>query len=453
MKITDQSILVVGMGKSGIAAATALLSKGAKVSVYDKKTTQEMEPNFVRFFQNQDVTFYLGTEPKDMMDFDLVVMSPGVPLTLPFLERAQEQGVKIIGEVELAYRLGQGTYVAITGTNGKTTTTVLTGELFKDAGKQTEVVGNVGLAVISKALSATPETYLITEVSSFQLETTSAFHPHISALLNITPDHMDRHHTMENYAKAKGLVFQNQTAEDYFVVNYDDEMSYRLAKECKATVVPFSRKEPLDFGAYVHDNMLVVKDGDGTIHTICGAEELGIPGAHNLENALAATAIAFFAGIEPSSIAKTLRRFQGVAHRLEYAGEVNGVRFVNDSKGTNPDASIKAIEAMKGDTVLIAGGYDKGSSFDEFIDAFGDTVKVLVLLGKTAPAIKAAAETKGFQRIIMAKDMEECVREGFKAAKPGDTVLLSPACASWDMYQNYEQRGEHFKNCVRGLEK
>lgn len=453
MNVKHQSVLVVGMGKSGIAASSALLTKGAKVSVYDKKTAEELEPHLIQFFHNKNVTFYFGIEPKDMAQFDLVVVSPGVPLTTPFIEQAKKQGIPVIGEVELAYRMGKGQYVAITGTNGKTTTTVLTGELFKDAGRKTQVVGNVGLAVISKALSAKDETVMVTEISSFQLETTQEFHPHISALLNITPDHLDRHLNLENYAKTKALIFQNQNESDYFVVNYDDALCYEQAASCKATVVPFSRKEELPFGAFVKNGQIVIRDEKGTLHEICAANQLGIPGSHNLENALAATAIGFFAGIEPSSIAKTLCKFSGVAHRLEYSGEVNGVRFVNDSKGTNPDASIKAIEAINTDLVLIAGGYEKGSSFDEFVDAFQGKVKTLVLMGKTAPAIKAAAEAKGFSSIIMAKNMEECVREGFKAAKPGDTVLLSPACASWDMYQNYEQRGEHFKSCVRGLEK
>lgn len=453
MNINHLSVLVVGMGKSGIAAAEALLSKGAKVSIYDKKTSSELEPHLIQFFHNKNVTFYFGMEPKEMGRFDLVVMSPGVPLSLPFIQNAVDLGVEVIGEVELAFRMGKGSYVAITGTNGKTTTTVLTGEIFKDAGRPTEVVGNVGLAVISKALSATKETWMITEISSFQLETTKQFHPHISALLNVTPDHMDRHKTLENYAQSKAMIFQNQKKSDYFVVNYDDEVSYQLAEKCKATVVPFSRKTILPFGAFIDDGAIVIKDQAGETHRICMAEELGIPGAHNLENALAASAIGFFAGIEPQSIAKTLCRFQGVAHRLEYSGQVNGIRFVNDSKGTNPEASIKALEAITSKIILIAGGYDKGSSYDGFIDAFQGKVKTLVLLGKTAPAIKAAAEAKGFNEIFMAKDMEECVREGFKAAESGDTVLLSPACASWDMYQNYEQRGEHFKNCVKGLEK
>ncbi|NLY71483.1 MAG: UDP-N-acetylmuramoyl-L-alanine--D-glutamate ligase, partial [Clostridiales bacterium] len=355
--------------------------------------------------------------------------------------------------VELAWRIGKGKYVAITGTNGKTTTTILTGEIFKAAGRKTEVVGNVGVAVTKKAISSTPDTWMITEISSFQLETTKTFHPHISAILNITPDHMDRHQTLENYAKAKSLIYQNQDEDDYCVINFDDKESYKLKDGCKAKLVPFSRTKALDFGVLVKDGTIVVKDMRGKAHDICKVDCITIPGDHNLENALAATAIAFFAGISPEIIRKTLMSFKGVEHRLELCGEINGVRFVNDSKGTNPDASIKAIEAIEDKIVLIAGGFDKGSSFDELIDAFIQKGRALILLGKTAMKIKDTAEKKGFTNIIVAKNMEECVRESIRVAEPGDTVLLSPACASWDMYTDFEQRGEHFKSCVKNLEK
>ncbi|MDD2215435.1 MAG: UDP-N-acetylmuramoyl-L-alanine--D-glutamate ligase, partial [Eubacteriales bacterium] len=430
-----------------------LLSLGAQVSVYDKKTRQEMEPNLVQFFKNKDAICYFGEEPTSIDSFNLMIVSPGVPLSLDLVQRGQEAGVEIIGEIELAWRLGRGKYVAITGTNGKTTTTVLTGELFCQAGRRTRVVGNVGIAAVKKAVAADEDTWLITEISSFQLETTKDFHPRISALLNITPDHLDRHQTMENYVNAKATVYRNQDENDYFVVNYDDPVSWKLAKGCKARVVPFSRKQILNFGCFVQGGVIVIRDERGEIHQLCKPDELGIPGAHNLENVLAASAIAFFAGIEPQSIAQTLRMFKGVAHRLEFCGEIKGIRFVNDSKGTNPDASIKAIEAIDGKIILIAGGYDKGSTFTELVNAFDGKVKALILLGKTAPLIKETAKSKGFTNIIMAKDMEECVKEGLRIAEMGDTVLLSPACASWDMYTCFEQRGEHFKSCVRNLAK
>lgn len=452
-QLENKKVLVVGMGKSGIAATQALLKLGSIVSVYDRKKEDSIDPQLIQFLQNKKVTCFFDTEPDNTGDLDMVVISPGVPLDTGFVMKAQAAGAEVIGELEIAYRVGHGKYIAITGTNGKTTTTTLVGEIFKNSGRRTHVVGNVGVAVISKALSSTEEDWLVTETSSFQLETTRYFKPEVSALLNITPDHMDRHKTIENYAQAKAMIFKNQDESQYFVVNYDDPESWKLVKQCKAKVVPFSRKAVLDFGCFVVDGTIVIKDEHGKNIEICKPDDLRIPGAHNLENALAAAAVGYFSGIAPEVITRTLKEFEGVEHRLEFSGEVDGVRFVNDSKGTNPDASIKAIEAIKGGIILIAGGYDKGSEYEEFINAFQGKVKHLVLLGKTAPKIKETAERLGFTNIYMAKDMDECVKAGFKLAKRGDTVLLSPACASWDMYTCFEQRGEHFKNCVRDLEK
>ena len=452
-ELKDKKILVVGMGKSGIAATQALLKLGAEVSVYDGKNEDKICTQLIQFLKNKNVTCYFSEEPTNLNELDMVVISPGVPTELEFVQKAKAGGAEVIGELEIAYRIGKGRYVAITGTNGKTTTTTLVGEIFKNSGRKTYIVGNVGVAVISKALCTSEEDWLVTETSSFQLETTKYFQPEVSALLNITPDHMDRHKTLENYAQTKAKIFENQNENQYFVVNYDDDESYRLTSQCKAKVIPFSRKQSLELGCFVLDGDIVIRNEEGQRIDICGADELRIPGAHNLENALAAAAVAYFAGISPEVIAKTLREFEGVEHRLEFSGEVDGVRFVNDSKGTNPDASIKAIEAMKENIILIAGGYDKGSDYEDFINAFQGRVKHLILLGKTAPKIKETAERLGFTNITMAKDMDECVKIGYKLASPGDTVLLSPACASWDMYTCFEQRGEHFKNCVRDLEK
>ena len=441
------------MGKSGISATQALLKLGARVSVYDKKTEDDIDPQLIQFFTNKEVACFFDRKPDIMDHLDMVVVSPGVPLDLDFIQEAKAAGAEIIGELEIAYRVGHGKYIAITGTNGKTTTTTLVGEIFKNADRRTYVVGNVGVAVISKALSAAAEDWLVTETSSFQLETTKEFKPVVSAILNITPDHMDRHKTMENYANAKAMIFQNQGPDEYFVVNYDDEGAYNLAENCRAKVIPFSRKTVLNQGAFVKDGVIIIKNETGEEIQICPVADLKIPGAHNLENALAAAAISYFAGVAPEVISKTFKTFEGVEHRLEFAGLVDGVRFINDSKGTNPDASIKAVEAMKENIILIAGGYDKDSSCDDFIRSFEGKVKHLLVLGKTGPKIKESAERLGFHKVTMVKTMDEAVREGFKLAAPGDTVLLSPACASWDMYTCFEQRGEHFKNCVRDLEK
>ncbi len=449
----NKNVLVVGLGKSGIAAVQAMLKLGAAVSVQDSKISEEVDPQLLAFLEGRQVNCCFGKKPEDMSVFDMLILSPGVSPELPFIKEAQAAGAEIIGELEIAYRIGRGKYVAITGTNGKTTTTTLVGEIFKKAKEKTYVVGNIGVAVISKALTAEEDAWLVTETSSFQLETTRYFKPTVSAILNLTPDHMDRHKTMENYGKAKAKIFENQDASQYLIINYDDKACFALAENCNAQVVPFSRKEELDFGAFLQDGYITIREKDGKTIRFCRADQLAIPGSHNLENALAAAAIAYFAGLDPQIISQAMVEFQGVEHRIEFCGQVDGVRFVNDSKGTNPDASIKAIEAMKGGVVLIAGGDDKGSSFEELIKAFDGKVKHMVLLGKTASKIKETAEKLGFTNSMIVKDMEECVKEAFKLAEPGDTVLLSPACASWDMYTGFEQRGKHFKNCVHRLEK
>jgi UDP-N-acetylmuramoylalanine--D-glutamate ligase len=451
--INGKKILVVGLGTSGIAAAQALVKRGAQVSVQDAKSADEIEAQLITYLQNEKITCYFASVPEDPSAFDLIVLSPGVSLDVPFIKEAAQKGVWIAGELELAYQLGPGHYIAISGTNGKTTTTTLVGEMYKTADRDTAVVGNIGVAVTTRATSATENTWMITEVSSFQLETIRHFRPQVSALLNLTPDHMDRHKSMEEYGRVKARIFENQKSSDFLIINYDDKPCYHLAKQARATVVPFSRKEELTFGAFVLDGMIAIRDQAGVETLFCHQDELMIPGTHNLENALAATAIAYFSGIPAEVIRRTLRTFAGVEHRIEFVNEIDGVRFVNDSKGTNPDAAIKAIESIPSPIFLIAGGYDKGSDFAELIDAFEGKVEIALLMGKTASKIKEVAESKGFTKTIILKDMNACVKEAFRQAKPGTTVLLSPACASWDMYDNYEQRGRHFKDCVAGLEK
>ncbi|MDO4833866.1 MAG: UDP-N-acetylmuramoyl-L-alanine--D-glutamate ligase [Bacillota bacterium] len=449
----DKKTLVVGMGRSGRAAAEALLEAGASVCVQDSKPDGGIDSEFARYLADKNVKTYFGEKPEDVSQFDLLVLSPGVPPSVDFIEEAREGGAEIIGELELAYRLCRGSFIAITGTNGKTTTTTLVGEIYKAAGRKTVVGGNIGRAIAAEAMGASEDTWMVTETSSFQLETIKDFKPDISAILNLTPDHMDRHKTMENYGRAKAAVFMNQTPEQYCVLNFDDKECFELAERegCRARVVPFSRNCEPEFGAFAKAGNIVIKDERGRETIICGTDELKIPGSHNLENALAAAAIAYFGGISPEVIGNTLKEFAGVEHRIELCCKKNGVRFVNDSKGTNTDAAIKAIEAMKENIILIAGGYDKGSTYDEFIDAFDGRVKELILMGVTAPKIGEAAERKGFTHITMAEDMEDCVKKAFAIAKPGDVVLLSPACASWDMYDNFEQRGDHFKECALKL--
>ena len=449
----DKKVLVVGMGRSGRAAVTALHDRGAIVSIQDSKSADAFDPEFLAEMEKAGVTAYLGCVPADMSAFDMLVLSPGVPPRVSFIEDAKASGAEVIGELELAYRLCKGSFVAITGTNGKTTTTTLVGEIYKAAGRDTIVGGNIGNAIAVDAMNAGEDTWMITETSSFQLETIRDFQPVVSAILNLTPDHMDRHGTMEEYGRVKARIFENQSPDQYCVLNYDDPACFELAERegCKAKVVPFSRKQELEFGAFAKEGRIVIRNEAGEEIDICGADELLIPGTHNLENALAAAAVCYFGGIDPQVIGEAMKAFPGVAHRIELVREKDGVRFVNDSKGTNTDAAIKAIEAMKENIILIAGGYDKGATYDDFINVFPGRVTALILLGKTAPKIKAAAEAAGFTNITMAADMEECVAAAWEMAQPGDVVLLSPACASWDMYDNFEQRGDHFRECAQKL--
>lgn len=451
-EFTGKKVLIVGMGRSGLGAAELLIESGAIISLQDSKADC-LSPEKYAEFEKAGAKFYLGSKPADVSVFHAVVVSPGVPPEVDFIQEAAKAGAEVIGELELAYRLGKGTYVAITGTNGKTTTTTLVGEIFKESGRKTAVVGNIGNSVAKEACTSTEDEWLVTEVSSFQLETIRDFRPKVSAILNFTPDHLDRHKTYENYMAAKARVFENQEADDFVILNGTDEEVMKYAPLTKGIVVPFGIDIEATPGAYVEDGIITICDVDGKKTELCKADELKIPGKHNLENALAAAAVCYFAGIESDVITKVLKSFKGVEHRIEDCGIVNGIRYINDSKGTNPDAAIMAVRAIDTDIILIAGGYDKGSDFTDLINEFGDKVKHMVLLGATAAKIKSAAEKLGYHNTTIVGDMEACVREATRFAKAGDTVLLSPACASWDMYKSYEHRGRHFKECVEKIDK
>lgn len=447
-----KNVLVVGLGKSGFAAAELFWDE-ANVTGWDSKQEAKFNKDELDSLRSKGVKFLFEEEP-DPAEFDLLVLSPGVPPTIDLVKKAQAAGVQISGELEEAYKHCKGTFVAITGTNGKTTTTALTGEIFKAAGRKTEVVGNIGLPAALKAKGAGEDCYMVTEVSSFQLETARSFKPHVSAILNITPDHLNRHGSFEEYARVKGLVFANQDENDYFIYNADDTETVKLAAQCKkACRVPFSRKfRPQGPCAFAEKGCMYIDNGCEVFEVI-KTEDIYIPGAHNLENALAAAAICFFSGIEIPVIARLLREFKGVEHRIEFVREVKGVRYVNDSKGTNPDASIKAIEATKTPIHLIAGGYEKNSDFTEFIESFGGKVKSLLLLGATAERFKETALECGFpeESIYLCDSMAQVIEKAYSLAKPGETVLLSPASASWGMYNNFEERGEDFKQLVGNL--
>ena len=449
--LKGKKVLIVGLGKSGKAAAKALNEAGAKVSVQDSKTSDKLDTQFIQYMQNEGITAYLGSVPEDMTSFDMLVLSPGVPPTLAHIEEARKAGIEITGELEMAYRLGEGQFIAITGTNGKTTTTTLVGEIFKAAGRDTAVVGNIGSPVVAEAAGSKEDKWLITEVSSFQLETTSWFRPVVSSILNLTPDHLNRHGTMEAYGAAKARIAAEQGPDEFLIINLDDPLAYALKDGTAATVIPFSRKTVPAAGAYLDGTRIMVRGLDGTDHFICDRSELKIIGDHNVENVLAASAIAFFAGIDPEIISAAVREFPGVEHRIEFSGNVDGVDYFNDSKGTNVDAAVIALKALKDGVILIACGDGKSQDFTELANHFKGCVEALVLLGRDAPIIEEAARKAGFTNIYNCKDMPSCVRKAAELAKPGQKVLLSPACASWDMYDNFEQRGRHFKECVKEM--
>jgi len=440
-------VLIIGMARSGIAAAPVLKSLGASVTLNDSKMEDKLEG--IDTLSKDDYDFKLGMKPDDLVDnADIVVVSPSVPLNLPYAEKARAQGKEVIAEIELAYRLCKGTTVAITGTNGKTTTTTLTGEIFKNAGKGTFVVGNIGEPYIAHSLEAKEGDFMVTEISSYQLEGIKAFRPTAAALLNITEDHMIRHKTMENYIAAKLRVFENQTKDDFSILNYDDELLKTLADRVNGTPFFFSRMAELSEGAFVRNGVIIFKH-NGTETPVCKADEIYIKGPHNLENALAAVSITMLSGIDASIVSQTLKAFKGVEHRIETVCTKNGVTYINDSKGTNPDSTIKAIETMTKPTVLILGGYDKGGSFDMLFEAYTENIKHTVFIGVTAQRLKDTADKYGItEYTVVNGTFKEGVDEAKRHAQSGWNVLLSPACASFDMFKDYEERGKVFKDIV-----
>lgn len=451
MELSGKKVLVFGSGKSGIGAADLLGKVGAFPIIYDGNTKVDKEAVVHKTQGDYELEVYVGELPKEVQEsLDLVVLSPGVPTDLPIVKSFYAQGLPVWGEVELAYQTGKGEVLAITGTNGKTTTTALLGKIVSDAHDSVFVVGNIGTPYTSRALDMEENSVTVAEISSFQLETIEKFAPKVSAILNITEDHMDRHHTMEEYIRVKELITENQTAENVCVLNYEDPVLREFGKNIVPKTVYFSSVQKLEEGLYLEGDMIVLKTADEEIPVV-KTTDLKILGQHNHENVMAAVAMAYYAGIPMESIRKSVCEFVAVEHRIEYVTEKNGVVYYNDSKGTNPDAAIKAIQAMNRPTLLIGGGYDKGSTYDEWIQAFDGKVRYLVLIGQTREAIKATAERLGFHDIILCENLEEAVKVCAEKANAGDAVLLSPACASWGQFDNYEQRGDMFKEYVRGL--
>ena len=450
MQIRGKRVLVIGAAVTGVPVVKLLSSLGAEIILNDFKKADEIV-EVISEIEQLPIRLVLGGHPTKLADdCDCVIVSPGVPLDIPLVQRAKALGKEVISEIELAFRLTTTPIVAITGTNGKTTTTALLGEIMKESGRRTFVTGNIGNAMILEVENAGPEDIFVLEVSSFQLESVSAFKPRVSAILNITPDHLDRHKTMNKYIDAKCNVFINQGNMDYTILNRDDPETFKLADKPKSKVLLFSRKKEVEQGAFLENNQIIVRVGNNK-ETIIHKDRIYIPGSHNLENAMAAALMAYCMGVPSSVIADTLESFKGVEHRIEFVEEIEGVIYYNDSKGTNTDASIKAIQAMKRPTLIIAGGYDKGSEYDDFIGAFGSVIKHMVLIGNTADKLEKTAHRHGFLNTHKVKDLKEAVEKCHSLSKPGDCVLLSPACASWGMFNNYEERGRLFKEYVREL--
>ena len=451
--LAEKKVLVFGTGISGIGAAKLLEKVQAEVILYDGNEKLCKEEIRKKLPNDSKCEIVLGALSKELLEsLDLVVISPGVPLDIPAVEQIKAAGIPIWGEIELAYQMSEGMVLAITGTNGKTTTTALLGEIMKAYAESVFVVGNIGNPYTDAALSMTEDSYTVAEISSFQLETIDTFAPKVSAILNITEDHLNRHHTMEEYIRVKELITKNQTKEDYCILNYEDEVLREFGEKCPAKTVFFSSERKLEKGVFLDGDVICLKTDKETFE-IVKTEELKILGKHNYENVMAASAMAYYAGVPMEVIHKAVTQFRAVAHRIEFVEEIDGIAYYNDSKGTNPDAAIKGIQAMNRPTLLIGGGYDKESSYEEWIQSFDGKVKYLVLIGQTREKIQEAAHKCGFMNTILADNLEEAVSICTEKAEKGDAVLLSPACASWGQFDNYEQRGDKFKEYVYALKK
>lgn len=446
MQLEDTKIVVVGLGKSGFELLKFLDKSNVKVEAYDSKSDYDQK-NLENFSPN--IVFNLGKNPSGEETCDMVILSPGVPLKLEFLNKFKSRNVEIIGEIEFAYRYANGKFVSITGTNGKTTTTTLTGEIFKAAGLDTRVVGNIGNPIISEVSTSTEDTFFIAELSSFQLETVKYFKSVAGAVINVTPDHLDRHGDIDNYAAIKFNIFNNQENCDYAVLNIEDPKVKELSADLKSKIIFFSTNNKLERGIYVEDNIIKFNDGFKVIDVI-NREDVYLKGKHNLENVMTAIGLSLSCNISIAVISDVLKTFKGVEHRLEFVDKIDGVEYINDSKGTNPDSSIKALETYNENVILIAGGYDKKSDFDEFVKLFEGRVKKAIFMGVTKDKLAETCDKYSFKDYIFKNSMKDAVKFAKSIAEAGDTVLLSPACASWGMYNNYEERGDDFKNIVRG---
>ncbi len=445
MEFKNKKVLVCGLGKSGIASVDLLNKLGAFVTATDNRTRDKLTlPNW------SNVKICAGKNPDDVVfENDFIVLSPGIPTDLPFLNLARENNIPIYSEIELAYRVCKCPIIAITGTNGKTTTTSLTGAIIKNYRENSVVAGNIGIALTEKVLQADKDSFVVAEISSFQLETIDKFKPKVAAILNFTPDHLDRHKTFENYCDAKAKIFQNQDENDFTILNFDDKICRQMAKKTKANVIFFSTKEKLQSGVYLENDKIKIQI-DTINEILMRTDEINLLGEHNICNVLAAVAMCVCVGVPLDIIYNTIKNFKAIEHRLEFVREINGVKFYNDSKATNVDSAIKALDSIKTPIALIGGGYDKNIDFYDWIKKF-QNVRYLVLIGQVKNKIAKQCDELGFKNYILLENFDEAIKKSFEVAKSGDSVLLSPACASWDMFKNFEERGDLFKQIVKSL--
>lgn len=447
----NEKYIIVGAGRSGIAAAKMLLALEKDIVIYDGNENLDTNAVIEKIGANSALPFILGTDFENALnDVDVCVVSPGVPLDTPIMKAIAEKNIPVWSEIELAFRYDKGTVLALTGTNGKTTTTSLTYEIVKEMCEHTLLVGNIEIPYTGLALESVNGGYTVAEISSFQLETMLTFKPYVSAILNITPDHLDRHKTMENYIEIKKSIAKNQSEDDFCVLNFEDEVLREFGKSLKCQVVYFSSAHELENGVYYKDGDIILSE-NGKKTVVVNVRDVKLVGIHNYENIMAAVAITHSAGVPLSIIRDVVTRFVAVEHRIEFVEEIAGVKYYNDSKGTNTDAAIKAIDAMPSKTVLIAGGYDKKSDYTGWIEHLIGKCKLLLLMGQTKENIAAACDKAGFTNYRFVESMQQAVEVAAENAEKGECVLLSPACASWGMFKSYQQRGNIFKECVNKL--
>lgn len=445
----NKRALVVGIARSGIGAANLLNKLGAVVTINDIKSADKLKDQLQTI--DKGINIVLNQKADELVPKnDIVIVSPGIPTNLSFFAVANDKNIPVISEIELAYSVCSGQIAAITGTNGKTTTTALVGEIFKKAKRDTCVAGNIGDAFSNEVLRLNKDSAIVLEVSSFQMETINEFRPKIAAVLNITQDHLARHGSMDEYIRAKKRIFENQTCDDILILNYDDETTKAMSSQAKAKIIYFSKNNVDLDGVCVVNGEITIKDGNSII-SVCKASQVSLPGMHNLENILAAVAISYYYGIDVEAIRSVIQSFAGIEHRLEFVANINGIKYINDSKGTNIDATICAIKSMDKPTIIVLGGYDKGAQFNELVSTFNEYIVGAVVIGETTDKIVSALKNNNYSDYRTCKTYSDAIYTAKDMANDGYNILLSPACASFDMFDDYEARGKEFKNIVKSI--